>query len=130
MKGKIHRATVTDADLNYEGSLTVDMDLVDAAGMRVYEKVSVVNVNNGARFETYIIEGKRGSGEICLYGAAARLGMNGDKIIIITYAQVEEKELASDYTPKVVHVDVKNRKRLILPKNNIPYLSSGFLRPI
>ncbi|EMG19343.1 aspartate 1-decarboxylase-like protein [Leptospira interrogans serovar Copenhageni str. LT2050] len=75
MKGKIHRATVTDADLNYEGSLTVDMDLVDAAGMRVYEKVSVVNVNNGARFETYIIEGKRGSGEICLNGAAARLGM-------------------------------------------------------
>ncbi|MCH1913229.1 aspartate 1-decarboxylase [Leptospira noguchii] len=111
MKGKIHRATVTDADLNYEGSLTVDMDLVDAAGMRVYEKVSVVNVNNGARFETYIIEGKRGSGEICLNGAAARLGMKGDKIIIITYAQVEEKELPSDYTPKVVHVDEKNRKR-------------------
>ncbi|ALO00264.1 aspartate 1-decarboxylase [Leptospira interrogans serovar Hardjo-prajitno] len=111
MKGKIHRATVTDADLNYEGSLTVDMDLVDAAGMRVYEKVSVVNVNNGARFETYIIEGKRGSGEICLNGAAARLGMKGDKIIIITYAQVEEQELASDYTPKVVHVDKKNRKR-------------------
>ncbi|EMO25712.1 aspartate 1-decarboxylase [Leptospira interrogans serovar Bataviae str. HAI135] len=100
MKGKIHRATVTDADLNYEGSLTVDMDLVDSAGMRVYEKVSVVNVNNGARFETYIIEGKRGSGEICLNGAAARLGMKGDKIIIITYAQVEEKELPSDYTPK------------------------------
>ncbi|EMM80127.1 aspartate 1-decarboxylase [Leptospira interrogans str. 2006001854] len=122
MKGKIHRATVTDADLNYEGSLTVDMDLVDAAGMRVYEKVSVVNVNNGARFETYIIEGKRGSGEICLNGAAARLGMKGDKIIIITYAQVEEKELASDYTPKVVHVDEKienvnfYQKQLPLPK--------------
>ncbi|EPG50903.1 aspartate 1-decarboxylase [Leptospira kirschneri serovar Cynopteri str. 3522 CT] len=111
MKGKIHRATVTDADLNYEGSLTVDMNLVDAAGMRVYEKVSVVNVNNGARFETYIIEGKRGSGEICLNGAAARLGMKGDKIIIITYAQVEEKELPPDYAPKVVHVDEKNRKR-------------------
>ncbi|EQA61148.1 aspartate 1-decarboxylase [Leptospira alexanderi serovar Manhao 3 str. L 60] len=111
MKGKIHRATVTDADLNYEGSLTVDMDLVDAAGMRVYEKVSVVNVNNGARFETYIIEGKRGSGEICLNGAAARLGMKGDKVIIITYAQVEEKELPPNYTPKVVHVDENNRKR-------------------
>ncbi|EKR63901.1 MULTISPECIES: aspartate 1-decarboxylase [Leptospira] len=111
MKGKIHRATVTDADLNYEGSLTVDMDLVDAAGMRVYEKVSVVNVNNGARFETYIIEGKRGSGEICLNGAAARLGMKGDKVIIITYAQVEETELPPNYTPKVVHVDENNRKR-------------------
>ncbi|WP_167881236.1 aspartate 1-decarboxylase [Leptospira gomenensis] len=111
MKGKIHRATVTDADLNYEGSLTVDMDLVDAAGMRVYEKVSVVNVNNGARFETYIIEGKRGSGEICLNGAAARLGMKGDKVIIITYAQVEESELPTDYSPKIVHVDEKNRKR-------------------
>ncbi|KGE24356.1 MULTISPECIES: aspartate 1-decarboxylase [Leptospira] len=111
MKGKIHRATVTDADLNYEGSLTVDMDLVDAAGMRVYEKVSVVNINNGARFETYIIEGKRGSGEICLNGAAARLGMKGDKIIIITYAQVEENELPIDYIPKVVHVDENNRKR-------------------
>ncbi|MDV6234802.1 aspartate 1-decarboxylase [Leptospira ellisii] len=111
MKGKIHRATVTDADLNYEGSLTVDMDLVDAAGMRVYEKVSVVNVNNGARFETYIIEGKRGSGEICLNGAAARLGMKGDKVIIITYAQVEESELPADYSPKIVHVDEKNRKR-------------------
>lgn len=111
MKGKIHRATVMDADLNYEGSLTVDMDLVDAAGMRVYEKVSVVNINNGARFETYIIEGKRGSGEICLNGAAARLGMKGDKIIIITYAQVEENELPIDYIPKVVHVDENNRKR-------------------
>ncbi|EKP11968.1 aspartate 1-decarboxylase [Leptospira borgpetersenii] len=111
MKGKIHRATVTAADLNYEGSLTVDMDLVDAAGMRVYEKVSVVNINNGARFETYIIEGKRGSGEICLNGAAARLGMKGDKIIIITYAQVEENELPIDYIPKVVHVDENNRKR-------------------
>ncbi len=111
MKGKIHRATVTDADLNYEGSLTVDMDLVDAAGMRVYEKVSVVNVNNGARFETYIIEGKRGSGEVCLNGAAARLGMKGDKVIIITYAQVEEKELPPNYIPKVVHVDENNRKR-------------------
>ncbi|AYR10053.1 aspartate 1-decarboxylase [Leptospira borgpetersenii] len=111
MKGKIHRATVTDADLNYEGSLTVDMDLVDAAGMRVYEKVSVVNINNGARFETYIIEGKRGSGEICLNGAAARLGMKGDKIIVITYAQVEENELPIDYIPKVVHVDENNRKR-------------------
>ncbi len=107
-KGKIHRATVTDADLNYEGSLTVDMDLVDAAGMFPYEKVSVVNVNNGARFETYLIEGKRGSGEICLNGAAARLGMKGDKVIIISYGSLEEKDLPKAYKPQVVLVDDKN----------------------
>ncbi|MCZ8240031.1 MAG: aspartate 1-decarboxylase [Leptospiraceae bacterium] len=109
-KGKIHRATVTEADLNYEGSLTIDMDLVDAAGMIPYEKVQVVNVNNGSRFETYIIEGKRGSGTICLNGACARLGMKGDKVIIITYAQVEESQIPTSYQPKVVHVDDKNVK--------------------
>ncbi|MCG9876310.1 MAG: aspartate 1-decarboxylase [Leptospiraceae bacterium] len=109
-KGKIHRATVTEADLNYEGSLTIDMDLVDAAGMIPYEKVQVVNVNNGSRFETYIIEGKRGSGTICLNGACARLGMKGDKVIIITYAQVEESQIPPSYQPKVVHVDDKNSK--------------------
>lgn len=108
-KGKIHRATVTEADLNYEGSLTVDMDLVDAAGMHPYEKVHVVNVNNGARFETYIIEGERGSGTICLNGAAARLGMKGDKVIIISYGLVEESQLPKDYKPKVVLVDEKNQ---------------------
>jgi aspartate 1-decarboxylase len=107
-KGKIHRATITEADLNYEGSITIDMDLVDAAGMIPYEKVQVVNVNNGERFETYIIEGKRGSGVICLNGACARLGMKGDKVIIITYAMVDEKELARPFQPKVVLVDEKN----------------------
>ncbi len=107
-KGKIHRATITEADLNYEGSITIDMDLVDAAGMIPYEKVQVVNVNNGERFETYIIEGKRGSGVICLNGACARLGMKGDKVIIITYAMVDEKELKLPFQPKVVLVDEKN----------------------
>lgn len=110
-KGKIHRATVTEADLNYEGSLTVDMDLVDAAGMRPYEMVHVVNVNNGSRFETYLIEGERGSGTICLNGAAARLGMKGDKVIIIAYGQVEETELPRDFQPKVVLVDEKNSQK-------------------
>jgi aspartate 1-decarboxylase len=110
-KGKIHRATVTEADLNYEGSLTVDMDLVDAAGMVPYEQVHVVNVNNGARFETYLIEGERGSGTICLNGAAARLGMKGDKVIIIAYGQVEAEKLPKNFTPKVVLVDEKNSQK-------------------
>ncbi|GBF41575.1 aspartate alpha-decarboxylase [Leptospira ellinghausenii] len=110
-KGKIHRAVVTEAELHYEGSLTVDLDLMELAGMKPYEQVSVVNVNNGARFETYLIVGERGSGTICLNGAAARLGMKGDKVIIITYGQVEEKDLPSDYKPKVVFVDENNRPK-------------------
>ncbi|MGV3667695.1 MAG: aspartate 1-decarboxylase [Leptospira bouyouniensis] len=110
-KGKIHRAVVTEAELHYEGSLTVDQDLMDMAGMKPYEQVSVVNVNNGARFETYLIVGERGSGTICLNGAAARLGMKGDKVIIITYGQVEEKDLPNDYKPKVVFVDENNRPK-------------------
>ncbi|EMY60211.1 MULTISPECIES: aspartate 1-decarboxylase [Leptospira] len=110
-KGKIHRAVVTEAELHYEGSLTVDQDLMDLAGMKPYEQVSVVNVNNGARFETYLIVGERGSGTICLNGAAARLGMKGDKVIIITYGQVAEKELPTDYKPKVVFVDENNRPK-------------------
>ncbi|XDD45375.1 aspartate 1-decarboxylase [Leptospira sp. WS39.C2] len=110
-KGKIHRAVVTEAELHYEGSLTVDQDLMDMAGMRPYEQVSVVNVNNGARFETYLIVGERGSGTICLNGAAARLGMKGDKVIIITYGQADEKDLPSDYKPKVVFVDENNRPK-------------------
>lgn len=108
-KSKIHRATVTEADLNYQGSLTVDEDLLEAAGIRVYEKVSVVNVHNGARFETYTIRGERGSGTICLNGAAARLGHTGDKIIIITYAHYEAREIPADFEPRVVHVDESNR---------------------
>ena len=108
-QGKIHRATVTQAELHYVGSLTVDMDLVDAAGMVPYQQVSVVNINNGSRLETYIIEGERGSGVICLNGPAARLGTKGDKVIVISYGQVEKASLAPNYQPQVVHVDDKNR---------------------
>ena len=108
-KSKIHRATVTQAELHYEGSLTVDADLMDAAGMRPFEKVSIVNINNGSRLETYLIKGKSGSGIICLNGAAARLGQVGDKIIIITYAYYLPHEVSEDYEPTVVHVDESNR---------------------
>lgn len=108
-KSKIHRATLTGADLHYEGSLTVDLDLMDAADMRAYEKVQVVNVNTGARLETYLIAGERGSGTVQLNGAAARLGMPGDLVIVMTYAEYEESELAPDFEPRVVQVDAKNR---------------------
>jgi aspartate 1-decarboxylase len=110
-KGKIHRAIVTEAELHYEGSLTVDQDLMDLAGMRPFEQVSVVNVNNGARFETYLIVGKRGSGTICLNGAAARLGMKGDKVIIITYGQIDEDSVPAHYQPKIVFVDENNHPK-------------------
>ncbi len=108
-KSKIHRATITEANLNYKGSLTVDEDLMDAAGLYPYEKVHVVNINNGARFETYVIKGERGSGVMCLNGAAARLGQPGDLIIAITYAFFDSSEMRKDYEPIVVHVDDSNR---------------------
>ncbi len=107
LKSKIHRATVTDANINYEGSITIDRDLMDAADMLPYEQVHVLNINNGARFTTYIIEGERGKGDICLNGAAARLAVKGDLVIILTYTQVPEDGL-KDYRPKVVHVNEKN----------------------
>jgi aspartate 1-decarboxylase len=107
-KSKIHRATVTDANLNYEGSITIDEDLMDAADLLPYEKVQIVNNNNGARFETYIIKGKRGTGTICLNGAAARLVQAGDIVIIISYVQVDESELAT-FKPKILSVDEKNQ---------------------
>jgi aspartate 1-decarboxylase len=107
-KSKIHRATITQADLNYVGSLTLDKDLIEAANMRVHEKVQIVNINNGARFETYIIEGERGSGVVCLNGACARLGQTGDKIIAITYAQMTPEEI-EHYTPISLFVDEQNR---------------------
>ena len=106
-KSKVHRATVTDSNLNYEGSLTLDQNLMKAADIAPYEIVQVVNVNNGARFETYIIPGKRGKGEVCLNGAAARLGHPGDKVIIISAAYVEDNQVA-DYKPRVVQVNDKN----------------------
>ena len=108
MKSKIHRATVTDANLHYVGSITVDRDLMDAADLLEYEQVAVVDVDNGARLETYVIEGQRGSGTLQLNGAAARLGMPGDHLIVISYAEYEESELAN-FAPKIVFVDADNR---------------------
>jgi aspartate 1-decarboxylase len=107
-KSKIHRATVTGADLNYVGSITIDPELMEAADLLEYEQVHVVNVNNGARFETYVIAGVPGQGEICLNGAAARLAHEGDKVIVISYAQYDEVELSS-YRPTFIFVDEQNR---------------------
>jgi aspartate 1-decarboxylase len=108
-KSKIHRGVLTGADLHYEGSITIDRDLMDAADLREFEKVQVVNVNNGARLETYVIEGAKGTGTIQLNGAAARLGHPGDHVIVISYADYEEAELADAFEPKVVFVDAQNR---------------------
>lgn len=107
-KSKIHRATVTEAELFYEGSITIDKDLLDAANILPYEKVQVVNLNNGSRLETYTLEGEKGSGIICLNGPAARLGCVGDEVIIITYATMTEEE-AKNYKPKIVLVDKQNK---------------------
>jgi aspartate 1-decarboxylase len=103
LKSKIHRATVTDSDLHYVGSITIDTDLLEAADIREHEQVHVVDVDNGARFETYTIAGARGSGEIKINGAAARLVHTGDTVIVISYATYDERELET-YEPKVVHV--------------------------
>jgi len=109
-KSKIHRGVLTGADLNYEGSLTLDRDLMDAADVLEYERVQVVNVNTGSRLETYVIAGDRGSGTIQLNGAAARLGAAGDHVIVISYAEYDEVELpAGAFEPKLVYVDAHNR---------------------
>ncbi len=108
LKGKIHRATVVQAELDYVGSITVDEELMEAAGIYEYEKVQIVDVNNGSRFETYVISGERGSGMICLNGAAARMVSVGDKIIIMAYAIMTPEEL-KDNPPKVVFVDDGNK---------------------
>ena len=105
-KSKIHRVTVTASDLNYIGSITVDEDLIDAAGLVVGERVYIVNVNNGERFDTYVIKGKRKSGEICLNGPAARKVQKGDVIIIISYAQMTVEE-ARTFQPKIIFPDEK-----------------------
>jgi aspartate 1-decarboxylase len=107
LKSKIHRCRITDSDLHYVGSITVDEDLLEAADIREHEQVHVVDVDNGARFETYTIAGRRGSGEIKVNGAAARLVHNGDTVIVISYAAYDERELES-YEPKVVHVNADN----------------------
>ena len=107
LKSKIHRARVTGANIDYEGSITIDKKLMKAADILPYEQVQVVNINNGERFETYAIEGGEGDGEICLNGAAARLASRGDTIIILSYCQVNENE-AENFMPRVVHVDARN----------------------
>jgi aspartate 1-decarboxylase len=107
-KSKIHRAHITQAELYYEGSLTLDSVLMDAAGMIPYERVQIVNVNNGSRFETYLIPGKRNSGIVCLNGAAARLGAVGDQVIIISYGLYDEAELKK-FKPVKVFVDKNNK---------------------
>lgn len=106
--GKIHRATVTQAELNYVGSITVDEDLLDEAGIREYQKVQIVDIDNGSRFETYTISGERGSGIICLNGAAARCVSVGDKVIIMAYCSCDYEE-AKDHKPRVVFVDEGNK---------------------
>ena len=108
LKGKIHRATVRQAKLDYVGSITVDPELMEAAGILEYEKVAIVDINNGSRFETYTIAGEPGSGMICLNGAAARCVSQGDKIIIMCYAEMTSKE-AEEHKPKVVFVDDNNK---------------------
>ncbi len=108
MSGKLHRATVTEANLNYVGSITIDEDLIDAVGMLPNEKVQIVNNNNGARLETYIIPGQRGSGVICLNGAAARLVQKGDKVIIISYKTMSDQE-AAKHQPKVAVLNDQNK---------------------
>jgi aspartate 1-decarboxylase len=111
-KSKIHRAVVTESNLYYEGSITIDKELMEAANLLEYEQVSILNINNGERFETYVIEGKYGQRDICLNGAAARKAAVGDEIIIISYAVVDENELSS-FKPTIVLVDKKNNVKSI-----------------
>lgn len=108
LKSKVHRATITDSDLHYVGSITIDPDLLEAADILEHELVHVLDVDNGARFETYTILGERGSGEVKVNGAAARLVHTGDTVIVVSYAQYDEAEL-EDYQARVVHVDRANR---------------------
>lgn len=122
LKGKIHRATVTQAELNYVGSITVDQDLLDLSGIKEYEKVQVVDIDNGNRLETYTIAGERGSGLICLNGAAARCVSVGDKVIIMAYAQMTPEEAAGHH-PTVVFVDEENR-----PSRVTSYEKHGMLK--
>jgi aspartate 1-decarboxylase len=112
LKAKIHRATVTDAELDYVGSITIDEELMDVSGILEYEKVQVVDINNSHRLETYVIGGERGSGMVCLNGAAARCVQKGDKIIIMAYVEMTPDE-AKDHRPTVVFVDDKNRPEIV-----------------
>jgi aspartate 1-decarboxylase len=120
LKSKIHRATVTDADIHYEGSITIDLDLMDEADILTNEKVLIVNLNNGTRIESYAIPGERGSGAVCLNGGAAKHGARGDLVIIISFCVLNEEEVKT-HTPKIVRVDSKNR---ILGPAEKPFKSS------
>ena len=115
LRAKLHRATITEADLDYEGSLTIDKDLLDAVGIIPFERVKVYNINNGERFDTYAIEGERGSGVIGLNGAAARKGMVGDLIIIVTFGFYSEEDLKS-YHPMIALLNEKNAIKEMLTK--------------
>ena len=126
LKGKIHRATVKQAALDYVGSITIDVDLLEASGIIEYEKVQIVDVNNGARFETYAIAVERGSGMICLNGAAARCVQPNDKIIIMCYCDMDEEE-AKAHKPKVVFVDDENKISRITNYEKHGQLSENFL---
>ena len=108
LKGKIHRARVTEADLDYMGSLTLDEDLMDAAGLKEYEKIQVLDITNGSRIETYIIRGTKGSGQVCINGAAAHLIHKGDLVIIVSYCQLSDEESLL-HKPKIIHVDADNQ---------------------
>ncbi|MFW5986323.1 MAG: aspartate 1-decarboxylase [Halanaerobiales bacterium] len=107
LKAKLHRINVTEANLQYMGSITIDEDIMETAGILEYEKVQVVNINNGHRFETYVIAGERGSGTVCLNGAAARLAQPGDKIIVMSYVRLEKEEL-EDWQPEILFFDENN----------------------
>ena len=108
LKSKIHRARVTDGNISYEGSVTIDKNLMDAADILPYEQVHILDINNGNRFHTYAIEGEAGKGDICLNGAAARMVAKGDVVIILTYHELEEAE-CKDYHPRLVYVDAENK---------------------
>lgn len=109
LKSKVHRATITDANVNYEGSITLDEDLMKAADIIEFEKVLIADINNGQRFETYVIKGPAGSGKVCINGAAARLVNIGDLIIIMSFAYLTETEMAG-FKQKIIHVDAQNRQ--------------------
>ena len=127
LKSKIHRGTVTDCDLHYVGSITIDADLLDAADILVHEQVAVVDVDNGARFETYTIAGERGSGDLKVNGAAARLVQRGDTIIVVSYANYDQADLET-YEPRVVHVEAQTN-RIITVDDAVATLLSSVAAP-
>lgn len=120
LKCKIHRATVTEANLHYVGSITIDEDLMDAAGMVEYERVHVLDITNGSRLETYIIKGRRGSGCVCINGAAAHIINKGDLVIVVAYCALNQLEV-DDYMPTIVHVNNKNE--IVTSSKSVPFLN-------